>query len=90
LAQYGVDTKEADTFWLLEKGKIYSKSTAALRVVRQLKGPVKLALIFMLIPTGIRNVIYDKVAANRFRWFGKRESCMQPKTEIAERFIEKL
>jgi hypothetical protein len=90
LSQYKKDAKKADTFWLLQQGKLYSRSTAALRVACQLNGPVKWAVIFMLVPAGIRNVLYDWVAANRFRWFGKRESCMQPHKEIAERFIETL
>lgn len=89
-ADYGEDAKNTNTFWLLQHGKLYSRSTAALKVARQLKGPVKWAFIFMLVPAGIRNVLYDWVAANRFRWFGKRESCMQPQKEIAERFYETL
>ena len=90
LANYGIDSRQTNTFWLLQQGKLYSRSTAALRVARQLRGPVQLVWIFIVIPARIRNTVYDAVAAKRFQWFGKRDSCMRPSPEIADRFIETL
>lgn len=90
LAAYGGDPKKMDTFWLLQQRKLYSRSTAALKVARQLKGPVKLIFVFVMIPVWIRNALYDWVAANRIHWFGRRESCRRPEKEIADRFIENL
>lgn len=59
---------------LIENNKVYDKSTAALRVVKKLNGPIKLLYIFIIIPPFIRDAIYNVIAKNRYRWFGKT-SC---------------
>ena len=59
---------------LIENNKVYYKSTAALRVVKKLTGPIKLLYIFIIIPPFIRDAIYNVIAKNRYRWFGKT-SC---------------
>lgn len=76
-----------DTVLLLENGIIYEKSTAALKIAKKLDGlwPVLYGLI--IIPKFIRDPIYDLIARNRYRWFGKKESCMIPGPEIRNRFL---
>ncbi len=59
---------------LIENNKVYDKSTAALRVVKKLSGPIKLLYIFIIIPPFIRDAVYSVIAKNRYRWFGKK-SC---------------
>ncbi len=75
LAEHLLDQNSFSTFILYENGKLYFKSTAALKVVKKLNGPVKLLYIFIIIPPFIRNFIYDFVARNRYKWFGKSDVC---------------
>lgn len=67
---------DMDSFVLLHEGKLYSKSSAALMVGKLLGFPYSLAFVFMIVPKFIRNTVYDFIASNRYKWFGKRdESC---------------
>ena len=75
LAENRLDEKSFSSFILVENGKLYFKSTAALKVVKKLTGLVKLLYIFIIIPPFIRNFIYDVVARNRYKWFGKSDVC---------------
>lgn len=74
------------SFVLIKEAKIFTRSTAALMVARELKGPVRWLYVFIIIPAFLRDLIYRIVAKNRFRWFGKKESCMVPTPELSERF----
>ena len=76
-----------NTFIWIERGRIYIKSTAALRMVRRLSGVWPLLSIFLLIPTWVRDPFYTLVASNRYRWFGKRESCLVAVAEYRDRFL---
>ncbi len=76
-----------DSIVLLEQGKVYYKSAAALRVCRYLNGGWPLLRVFMIVPGPLRDVVYDWVARNRYRWFGKKETCWIPTPELRERFI---
>jgi predicted DCC family thiol-disulfide oxidoreductase YuxK len=87
LTDYSIDSGEMNSFILLENGKIYTRSTGALRVLKQLKGWSVLFYCFILVPKFIRNGIYDFIAKKRYRWFGKREECMIPSPEINSRFL---
>jgi len=73
---------------LLDDGTVYRKSDAALRVLAGMGGAWRLALIFLLVPLPIRDWVYDHVAHNRYRWFGKRTSCRIPTPEERGRFLE--
>ncbi len=75
LAKHHLDEKSFSSFILVDKGKVYFKSTAALKVVKKLNGLVKLFYIFIIIPPFIRNFIYDTVARNRYKWFGRSDVC---------------
>ena len=84
----GIDTSKMDTFILIESNTKYSlKSTAALRIARQLSGGYPLLSIFLIIPIPIRNWIYDIISKNRYKWFGKTDQCWIPTPELQSRFI---
>jgi len=82
------DGQTAETIVLLEAGKTYTKSTAALRIARGLRFPWPLLYAFVAFPRPLRDLFYDWVARHRYRWFGRRESCMVPTPEVHERFVE--
>jgi predicted DCC family thiol-disulfide oxidoreductase YuxK len=87
LTKYGLPLGEFNTFFLLKGEKIYSKSDAALEVVRELNGLWPVLYIFKIVPTFIRNAVYDFVSKNRYKWFGKKNACMIPTPELNARFI---
>jgi predicted DCC family thiol-disulfide oxidoreductase YuxK len=74
---------------LLFKGKVYVKSAAALQVFYHIGGVYAMLFAFIIFPTYVRDFYYDIIAKNRYKWWGKKESCMIPTQEIRDRFIEK-
>ncbi|MBM9577825.1 thiol-disulfide oxidoreductase DCC family protein [Leptospira sp. 201903070] len=72
----------------LEKGVLYEKSTAVLKIATHLSFPWNLAQIFRWIPASLRDFVYDWIAKNRYRWFGKSEACRIPSPEYKSRFLE--
>lgn len=87
-AEHNIDTTKTDSIVLVEAGKVYIKSTAALRVARHLKGGYPLLYGFIIFPAFFRNWVYDWIAKNRYKWFGKKESCMIPTPELKSRFLD--
>ena len=77
-----------NSFILIDGDKIYTRSTAALRIAKQLPGGWKFFYGFMIIPGFIRNAVYNWIARNRYKWFGERDECMIPTPELKERFLE--
>ena len=77
-----------ETVVLIENGKIYDKSTAALKISGNLKFPYWLMYYFIFIPRFIRDPMYKLVAKNRYRWFGKRNSCYVPGQKWKHRFLD--
>jgi predicted DCC family thiol-disulfide oxidoreductase YuxK len=88
LEKYKLSTEEFDSFVLLDEGKIYKKSAAALRVMNKLPWYWKEVQLFRVIPTPFRDAIYDFIARNRYKWFGKKDQCMIPTLEIKSRFLD--
>ena len=80
--------QSADTFLLAWEGQIYQRSTAALKIIPFLPWYWQWARIFWIIPRFLRDAIYDFIAANRYRWFGKRDECMVPTPEVRSRFLD--
>jgi predicted DCC family thiol-disulfide oxidoreductase YuxK len=76
-----------ESFILIQDGKAYQKSTAALRLYNLLSWPWKWTQLFWIVPRPARDVVYNFIARNRYKWFGKREVCMIPSAEIRRRFI---
>ncbi|SES24333.1 thiol-disulfide oxidoreductase DCC family protein [Salipaludibacillus aurantiacus] len=88
LKKYQVD-RRTDSIVLIEKsGKIFEKSSAALRIARRLKGGWKLTALFLIVPPFIRNFFYDLIAKNRYKWFGKKSSCRMPTPDERKRFLD--
>lgn len=73
---------------LLKKGRIYTQSDAALEIARGLGGAWSLFYGFKLVPRPIRDWVYRWVARNRYRWFGKLDSCRVPTPELKSRFLD--
>ena len=73
---------------LWQNGKLFERSTAALKVAKKMSGFYPLLYILIIIPRFIRNFFYDAVAKNRYDWFGKKDACMIPTAELRERFID--
>ncbi len=86
---YKIDTNKVDSILLYtpEKGVDY-KSTAALKIASQLGFPQNLMTAFFIIPPFIRNWAYDYIAKNRYKWYGKKESCWIPTPELKSKFLE--
>lgn len=86
--EYNIDILKTDSILLYsENNGIHYKSSAALKIAKQLGFPLNLLPIFLIIPAFIRNCVYDYVAKNRYKWYGKRESCMVPTTELQKKFL---
>jgi predicted DCC family thiol-disulfide oxidoreductase YuxK len=84
----GLDGKNIDSVILYEPGIAYNyKSTAALEIAKNLGGFFHFGTIFRLIPNGLRNLIYDYVAKNRYLWYGKKEICLLPNDELKSKFL---
>ncbi len=80
-------TKDLKSLIFIKDGKIYTKSTGALKLTPYL-GIYKFLYIFMVVPTPIRNFVYDWVAKNRYKWFGQKDACSIPSPETRKRFIK--
>ena len=88
LSSHQLDAEQMNSFVLLENGKVYTRSTAALRVAKQLSGIWPILYAFIIVPPFIRDAVYDWIARNRYRWFGKQENCWLPRPEWKTRFLD--
>ena len=75
-----------DSILLLEGDRLSGKSTAILRITKYLDGLWPLCVVFLIIPRFIRDFLYDIVAKNRYRWFGKYDTCRLPDPKFEDRF----
>jgi predicted DCC family thiol-disulfide oxidoreductase YuxK len=82
-----VESLEGKTIILYHNNKIIIKSNAAIKIAYLLGGFFKIFIIFKILPNFIRDGIYDVISRNRYRWFGKSDSCYIPQKEILDRFI---
>jgi predicted DCC family thiol-disulfide oxidoreductase YuxK len=84
----GIASQNIDSIILYEPGKAYYyKSSAAIEIARNLKGIITYSGIFKIIPSRLRDMIYDYVASNRYKWYGQKESCMIPTAELKAKFL---
>jgi predicted DCC family thiol-disulfide oxidoreductase YuxK len=88
LRECGLDSDRIDSFVLVENGAAYMKSSAALRLAKHLGGAWPLASALLVVPRFLRDAAYDFVARNRYRWFGRRQSCLLMRPEFRSRFLE--
>ena len=88
LKHIGINTINIDSIILYEPGiAYYYKSSAALEISRSLGGLFHFGTVFRIIPSGIRNNLYDYVAKNRYKWYGKKEICMIPTKQLEAKFL---
>ncbi|WP_281540309.1 thiol-disulfide oxidoreductase DCC family protein [Maribacter aestuarii] len=88
VAERGIDTSKVDSIILIDPGvAYYTKSEAALEIGTELKGYRTLSNILRLIPSSLSNIVYDFIARNRYKWYGKKESCMIPTPELQAKFL---
>ena len=90
IQKFNIDTSQVDSIILYdpEKESIHHKSTAALKIASQLGFPTNVLAIFLVIPAFIRNWVYDFIAKNRYKWYGKKEACMIPTPELKSKFLD--
>jgi predicted DCC family thiol-disulfide oxidoreductase YuxK len=87
LEKHGVDKAKTESVIVIENGKAYTYSTAALRIAKGLGGIWSLAYAFIVVPKFIRDGIYKWIAKNRYKWFGEKDQCMIPTPDIRARFL---
>lgn len=88
LLQFNLKNLNLDSIVLIEDRKIYEKSTAILRITKLLNGGFKHLYFLIAIPIPLRDWLYSLIAKNRYRLFGKRESCTVPSPELKNRFLD--
>ena len=77
-----------DSIVLIDSAGVHTRSDAAIRIGRRLGLPWSLAVVGYLLPRGVRDGVYSWMARNRYRWFGRRDSCMVPTPGVRERFLD--
>jgi predicted DCC family thiol-disulfide oxidoreductase YuxK len=88
LKKFSLPTNTFNSFILFKKGKIYTRSTGALMVAKQLQGGWPLLYFFIIVPAFIRDSVYNYIANNRYKWFGKKEECWIPSPALKSKFID--
>lgn len=88
LRQHGMATDTLETVVVLDNGRARVRSDAAILLARRLPWPWPLLAIFLVCPRPLRDALYAFVARHRYRWFGRRETCMLPSPELADRFLD--
>ncbi|WP_439152401.1 thiol-disulfide oxidoreductase DCC family protein [Winogradskyella sp.] len=89
IKKFNIDSTKTDSILLYRPGSdtLKYKSSAALHISKKIGFPTNLMAVFFVIPTFIRNWVYDFVARNRYKWYGKKESCMIPTPELQSKFL---
>lgn len=88
-SERGIDPEALESMLLIEPGvAYYQRSTAALEISKDLSGGYSLLKTFLYLPEGFRDGIYNILAGNRYKWFGKKESCLVPTTELQAKFLD--
>ena len=85
-AKFGI-SDDVDSIVLIDDGRAYTHSTAALRIGKALRGISALGYAGIVVPRPIRDWFYKLFAANRYRLFGKKDVCMIPTPDVRERFV---
>lgn len=87
LGDYDIPKDYLDSLIYLHKDKVYYKSRGALEIARNLGGLWPLFYMLIIVPSFIRDPIYDWIARNRYKWFGKKETCRLPTPKEKEKFL---
>ena len=78
----------ADTVVLIDKGKAYTYAQASIRICRYLDWPAKILYAFAIVPRFVTEPVYKWIARHRYKWFGKKETCMIPTDRVRSRFLD--
>jgi len=87
LSGHGLPPGNLDRVVLVDDGRVYRKSDAAIRLAELLGWPYRAAAVARLVPTSLRDGLYDLVAANRYDVFGRKDRCMIPDADVRDRFL---
>ena len=87
LKKFNLPADSLDTVVLIDGDKCYTHADASLHIARLLGGPWRLLLVFSIVPRPLRNRVYNWIANNRYRWFGKKDQCWLPTPELRKRFV---
>ena len=87
LKKFGLSTDDLDTMLLIDGDKHYTRSSAGLRIAARLSGLWPIFAVFLIVPKFLRDIVYKVIAKNRYRWWGKRDTCMIPTPEMKDRFL---
>jgi predicted DCC family thiol-disulfide oxidoreductase YuxK len=88
LAEHGLPRNQLESIIYVSGNTSLQKSDAILSICKELGGWFKLLTIFSVIPKTIRDSAYDRIATNRYKWFGKQDHCMIPTPELKRRFLD--
>ncbi|MCK0109802.1 DUF393 domain-containing protein [Flavobacteriaceae bacterium S0825] len=89
IKKYNLDTSKTDSILLYSEEKgLKIKSSAALAIASRLGFPRSLLIAFYIVPPFIRNLVYNYIAKNRYKWYGKKDACMIPTPELKAKFLE--
>ncbi len=88
LNELDMNARHFQTFLFIRSNIVYQRSDAAIEIARELRGGWKVLRIFTFIPRNIRDFLYTFIAKNRYRIFGKKNSCMIPGPELQNRFLD--
>ena len=88
LSGHGLDPDDPSSLLLLQSGSAYQDTEAILRLLSGFGGGWRLANVLRLMPRALRDALYRTIARNRYRWFGRTESCLLPPAHARERFLK--
>jgi len=89
ISDRNIDTTQVDSIILVEPDvAYYTKSEAALKIGKNFGGAWKLLWVFEQLPTAFNDFVYDYIAKNRYKWYGKKDACMIPTPELKAKFLE--
>ena len=86
-SHYNIQESYDETFVLVKQNQCYYRPDAALEIASQLTGGWGFLRVLQLIPSDLRDWLYGLVAGHRYGWFGRRDVCMTPTDEVAQRFV---
>ena len=88
LPNFEIDPTELESFVYMDDEKVYRRSRAALEIARRMNGAWPLLYAFVVVPGFIRDAVYNLIAKNRYKWFGRQDTCRMPTPELSARFLD--
>ena len=88
LEKFNLPPGTLNSFMLVEGDVLYTQSTGALRMLKHIGGAWSLLYAFIIVPKFIRDAVYSLIASNRYKWFGKQDTCWLPTPALKEKFLE--